>query len=76
MGLKSIDVVHDGGTPILPRIREALGLIERSAAFEGDGDLAAAHLVLSDIARQVSEALATRAMKSAPLAEPVGWQWF
>lgn len=75
MGMKSIDAVHDG-PPLLPRLREALGLIERSAAFEGDGDLAAAHLVLSDIARQVSEALATRAIKSAPLARPIGWQTF
>ena len=39
--------VADGvSLSILPRVRGAIALIERSASFEGDGDLAAAHLVL------------------------------
>jgi hypothetical protein len=32
-----------------------LALIQESAAFEGDGDLAAAHLVLNDLLRDVEE---------------------
>ena len=48
--------VTDGvSLSILPRIRGAVALIERSASFEGDGDLAAAHLVLRDVARDIAE---------------------
>lgn len=48
-------VTDDAGLSILPRIRGAVALIERSAAFEGDGDLAAAHLVLREVARNLAE---------------------
>ena len=48
--------VADGvSLSILPRVRGAIALIERSASFEGDGDLAAAHLVLREIARDIAE---------------------
>jgi hypothetical protein len=50
---------------VMARIQQALDLIERSAAFEGDGDLAAAHLVLSDLSRYLCEASATQAIQSA-----------
>jgi hypothetical protein len=48
-------LTDDGIVSILPRLRCALALIERSAAFEGDGDLAAAHLVLHDLIRDFAE---------------------
>ena len=48
-------VADDANLSILPRIRGALALIERSPAFEGDGDLAAACLVLHDVVRDLSE---------------------
>ena len=48
-------VADDAGLSILPRIRGAIALIERSAAFEGDGDLAAAHLVLREVSRDLAE---------------------
>lgn len=48
-------VADDAGLSILPRIRGAIALIERCASFEGDGDLAAAHLVLREVARDIAE---------------------
>ena len=48
-------VAEDAGLSILPRIRGAIALIERCASFEGDGDLAAAHLVLREVARDIAE---------------------
>lgn len=48
-------LTDDSITSILPRLRCALALIERSAAYEGDGDLAAAHLVLLDLVRDLGE---------------------
>lgn len=43
------------GLSLVPRLLSALTLIQRSASFEGDGDLAAAHLVLHDVLRDLSE---------------------
>lgn len=48
-------LTDDSIMSMLPRLRCALALIERSAAFEGDGDLAAAHLVLHDLIRDLGE---------------------
>lgn len=48
-------VADDANLSILPRIRGALALIERSPVFEGDVDLAAALLVLHEVARDLSE---------------------
>jgi hypothetical protein len=48
-------VADDAGLSILPRIRGAIALIERCQSFEGDGDLAAAHLVLREVARDIAE---------------------
>lgn len=48
-------LTDDSILSILPRLRCALALIEKSAAFEGDGDLAAAHLVLHDLVRDLGE---------------------
>jgi hypothetical protein len=46
---------REAGLSIAPRLLSALALIQESAAFEGDGDLAAAHLVLHDLLRDVEE---------------------
>jgi hypothetical protein len=66
----------DDGSLVLRRIREAIGLIERSAAFEGHGELAAAHLALSDAARHLSEQYAAHAVKTAPGGRNVRLQMF
>ena len=66
----------EDGSVVLRRIREAIGLIERSSAFEGDGELAAAHLALSDAARHLTELFAAHAVKSGPIAPPLRLQLF
>ena len=48
-------LARESGLSIAPRLLSALALIRESAAFEGDGDLAAAHLVLRDLLRDVEE---------------------
>jgi hypothetical protein len=48
-------LAREAGLSIAPRLLSALALIQESAAFEGDGDLAAAHLVLHDLLRDVEE---------------------
>lgn len=48
-------LAREAGLSIAPRLLTALALIQESAAFEGDGDLAAAHLVLNDLLRDVEE---------------------
>jgi hypothetical protein len=48
-------LAREAGLSIAPRLLSALALIRESAAFEGDGDLAAAHLVLHDLLRDVEE---------------------
>ena len=48
-------LAREAGLSIAPRLLSALALIRESAAFEGDGDLAAAHLVLNDLLRDVEE---------------------
>jgi hypothetical protein len=48
-------LAREAGFSIAPRLLSALALIQESAAFEGDGDLAAAHLVLRDLLRDVEE---------------------
>jgi hypothetical protein len=49
------ELATEAGLSIAPRLINALALIEESAAFEGDGDLAAAHLLLHDLLRDVEE---------------------
>ena len=49
------ELATEAGLSIAPRLINALALIEESAAFEGDGDLAAAHLLLRDLLRDVEE---------------------
>jgi hypothetical protein len=48
-------LAREAGLSIAPRLLSALALIRASAGFEGDGDLAAAHLVLNGILRDVEE---------------------
>ena len=48
-------LAREAGLSLAPRLLSALALIQESAAFEGDGDLAAAHLVLHDLLRDVEE---------------------
>lgn len=48
-------VADDTLLSIAPRVRGALALIERSAGFDGDEDLASAHLVLHDVLRDLAE---------------------
>jgi hypothetical protein len=48
-------LAEDTKLSILPRICQALALIERSPAFEGDGDLAAALMLLHEVVRDLSE---------------------
>ena len=48
-------LMEEAGLSIAPRLLSALTLIQRSAAFEGDGDLAAAHLVLHDVLQDLEE---------------------
>ena len=48
-------LAREAGLSIAPRLLSALALIQESAAFEGDGDLAAAHLLLHDVLRDVEE---------------------
>jgi hypothetical protein len=48
-------LAREAGLSIAPRLLSALALIQESAAFEGNGDLAAAHLVLHDLLRDVEE---------------------
>jgi hypothetical protein len=49
------ELAREAGLSIAPRLLSALALIQESAAFEGDGDLAAAHLLLHDLLRDVEE---------------------
>jgi hypothetical protein len=49
------ELASEAGLSIAPRLISALALIQESAAFEGDGDLAAAHLLLHDLLRDVEE---------------------
>jgi hypothetical protein len=53
--LQVSQLAREAGLSIAPRLLSALALIQESAAFEGDGDLAAAHLVLHDLLRDVEE---------------------
>jgi hypothetical protein len=48
-------LAESAGLSLVPRLLSALTLIQRSASFEGDGDLAAAHLVLHDVLRDLAE---------------------
>jgi hypothetical protein len=48
-------LASEAGLSIAPRLLSALALIQESAAFEGDGDLAAAHLLLNGLLRDVEE---------------------
>jgi hypothetical protein len=59
-------VADDANLSILPSLRGALALIERSPVFEGDVDLAAALLVLHEAARDLSE-LCERANEAVEL---------
>ncbi len=59
--------------PILPRMRGALAKIESSPSFEGDGDLAAALLVLHEVIRELSE-LNERSDQRCPIASEAGYR--
>ena len=55
-------LAREAGLSIAPRLLTALALIQESAAFEGDGDLAAAHLFVGVEERDVEAKI--RAMQT------------